>query len=114
MFFSGSCWQLTRQRTSSRHFVWTLCSMLHRSSSRRWLMVRPQVRVGSYQYGEGAVMYQNTQPGAQSNAMLVIELMRAQLSQVQYDLAIAQARLAQHQTREIHVHAEPVTSDDRS
>ena len=32
-------------------------------------------------------MYQNTQPGAQIDAMLVIEQLRAQLSQVQYDLA---------------------------
>lgn len=63
---------------------------------------------------QGGVMYQNTQPGVQIDAMLVIEQLRAQLSQVQYDLAIAQARLAQYQTREIHDHAEPVSSDDRS
>lgn len=58
-------------------------------------------------------MNTNTQPGVQVDAMLVIEQLREQLSQVQYDLAITRARLAQYQTRETHDLAEPVRSDDR-
>lgn len=56
-------------------------------------------------------MKTNNQSGTQVDAMMVIEQLRQQLSQVQYDLAIAHARLAQYQTRETHDLAEPVRSD---